>query len=38
VLAALLMIKASTDPVVIYAAAAGMILIFAGELLFLRAK
>jgi len=38
VLAALLMIKASTDPVVIYAAAAGMILIFAGELVFLRAK
>src|SRR5680860_25185 len=38
VLAALLMIKASTDPVVIYAAAAGMILIFVGELAFLRAK
>ncbi len=38
VLAALLAIKAATDPLVIYAAVAGMTLIFAGERLFLRAK
>lgn len=38
VLAALLAIKAATDMVVIYAAIAGMILIFAGERLFLRAR
>jgi amino acid transporter len=38
VLAALMGIKASTDPLVIYAAVAGMILIFAGERLFLRGK
>ena len=38
VLAALLAIKASTDLLVIYAAVAGMALIFAGERLFLRAR
>jgi len=38
VLAALLVIKASTDMVVIYAALAGIILIFAGERLFLRSR
>jgi amino acid transporter len=38
VLAALLVIKASTDQVVIYAAIAGIILIFAGERLFLRSR
>jgi amino acid transporter len=37
-LAALLVIKASTDLVVIYAAVVGMILIFAGERLFLRSR
>jgi len=36
VLAALLAIKVSTDPVVIYAAVAGMIVIFVGERLFLQ--
>jgi len=38
VLTALLVIKGSTDQVVIYAAIAGMILIFAGERLFLRSR
>ena len=38
VLAALLAIKASTDLVVIYAAVVGMVLIFAGERLFLRSR
>lgn len=38
VLAALLAVKASTDMVVIYAAIAGLVLIFAGERLFLRSK
>jgi hypothetical protein len=35
---ALLIIKASTDPLVIYASVAGMLIIFAGERLFLRAN
>lgn len=38
VLAALFVIKASTDQVVIYAAVVGMIFIFAGERLFLRSR
>lgn len=38
VLAALLVIKAMTDPVVIYAAVAGMLLIFAGERFYLRSR
>jgi hypothetical protein len=38
VLVALLVIKASTDPIVIYTAVAGMILIFAGERLYLRSR
>lgn len=38
VLAALLVIKASSDPLVIYASVAGMVLIFVGERIFLRAK
>jgi len=38
VLAALLIIKASTDQMVIYAAIAGMILIFVGERLFSRSR
>lgn len=38
VLAALLVIKASTDMVVIYASIAGLVIIFVGERLFLRAR
>lgn len=38
VLAALLFIKAATDVLVIYASLAGMLIIFAGERLFLRAR
>ena len=38
VLAALLIIKARTDPLVIYAAAISLVLIFAGERLFLRGR
>jgi len=38
VLAALLAIKASTDRLVLYAAVAGMIFIFAGERFFLRSR
>jgi amino acid transporter len=38
VLAALLFIKTSTDRLVLYAAVAGMIVIFAGERLFLRSR
>ncbi len=37
-LLALLIVKAGTDPVVIYASIVGLALIFAGERLFLRAK
>jgi len=38
VLAALLIIKAATDMMVIYASLAGMLIIFTGERLFLRGK
>lgn len=38
VLGALLVIKASTDMVVIYASVGGLVLVFAGERLFLRAR
>ena len=38
VLAALLIIKASTDILVIYASLAGILIIFVGERLFLRAQ
>ena len=38
VLGALLVVKARTDMLVVYAAAAGILLIFVGERLFLRAK
>lgn len=38
VLAALLAVKATTDPIVIYASVIGLVLIFAGERMFLRAQ
>lgn len=38
VLGALLVIKATSDPLVIYAAVVGMVLVFAGERVFLRAN